>query len=42
MMRWIVGSSLHLRFLMAVIAVAVMFLGIVQLRSMPVDILPEA
>src|SRR5205807_56966 len=41
MMRWIVGSSLHLRFLMAVIAVAVMFLGIVQLRSMPVDILPE-
>ena len=41
MMRWIVGSSLHLRFLMAVIAAAVMFLGIAQLRSMPVDVLPE-
>ena len=41
MMRWIVTSSLHLRFLVVVIAAAVMALGIAQLRSMPVDVLPE-
>src|SRR5207302_8716682 len=41
MMRWVVGSSLHLRFLVAVIAAAVMFVGVTQLRSMPVDVLPE-
>src|SRR5262245_25875873 len=41
MMRWIIGSSLRLRFLMVAIAVAMTFFGIKQLRDMPVDVLPE-
>ena len=41
MMRWIVGSSLKLRFLVVLVAVALMLLGLMQLRGMPVETLPE-
>src|SRR6266699_2179972 len=41
MMRWIVGSSLHFRFLVLAVAAAMMLIGITQLRSMPVDAFPE-
>src|SRR2546430_10016061 len=41
MMRWIVGSSLHLRFLVVALAAAMMFIGLSQLRTMPVDVFPE-
>src|SRR5437879_3118848 len=41
MMRWMVTSSLNLRFLVVVIAAVVMVAGIAQLRAMPVDVLPE-
>jgi CzcA family heavy metal efflux pump len=41
MMRWIVGSSLKLRFLVGLVAVALLLLGFVQLRGMPVETLPE-
>jgi Cu/Ag efflux pump CusA len=40
-MRWIVESSLKLRFLLIIIAAAIMILGVTQLRDMPVDVLPE-
>lgn len=41
MMRWLIESSLRLRFLMLALAVGLMIIGIVGLRTMPVDILPE-
>lgn len=41
MIRWIVESSLRFRGLVVAIAAVVMFLGITQLRDMPVDVLPE-
>jgi CzcA family heavy metal efflux pump len=41
MIRWIVGSSMKLRLLVVAIAAAMMFLGIRQVRRMPVDVLPE-
>ena len=41
MLRGIVGWSLKFRFLVVVIAVALMAFGIAQLRAMPVDVLPE-
>jgi Cu/Ag efflux pump CusA len=41
MMRWIVGSSLKLRFLVVAFAAAMMFFGIPQLGNMPVDVFPE-
>ena len=40
-MRWIVGTSLKLRFLVMFIAAAMIFIGITQLRDMPVDVFPE-
>ena len=40
-MRWIIESSLKLRLLIVIIAAAVMFFGVLQLRNMPVDVLPE-
>jgi CzcA family heavy metal efflux pump len=40
-MRWIIESSLKLRFLLIIIAAAIMFIGVTQLRDMPVDVLPE-
>ena len=41
MMRWIVGSSLKLRFIVIAIGMAMMFFGIGQMRNMPVDVFPE-
>lgn len=41
MMRWIVGSSLKFRFLIAAAAGALMILGYGQLKDMPVDVFPE-
>src|SRR4051794_21596791 len=41
MMRWVVGTSLKLRFLVVAGAAALMFFGIGQLRAMPVDVFPE-
>jgi CzcA family heavy metal efflux pump len=41
MMRWIVGASLRFRFIVLAIAGAMLFLGIGQLRQMPVDVFPE-
>ena len=41
MMHWIVGWSLKFRLFVVALAVAMMFVGITQLRNMPVDALPE-
>ena len=41
MMRWIVGASLQLRYLIVILAGVLMAFGISQLRSMPVDTYPE-
>jgi Cu/Ag efflux pump CusA len=41
MMRWIVGSSLRLRFLVLPAAAALLLIGILQVRAMPANALPE-
>ena len=41
MLRWIVGSSLRFRYVVAASAAALMFFGVQQLRGMPVDVFPE-
>jgi CzcA family heavy metal efflux pump len=41
MMRWIIGSSLRFRFLVVAVAAAMVFLGVGQLRALPVDVFPE-
>jgi CzcA family heavy metal efflux pump len=41
MIRWVVGSSLKLRFLVVAGAAALMFFGITDLRHMAVDVFPE-
>jgi Cu/Ag efflux pump CusA len=41
MMRWIVDTSIGLRFLVIVIAVALMTFGLTQLQDMPIDVFPE-
>src|SRR5919109_719214 len=41
MLRWIVGSSLKLRFLIVPVAAGMVLLGVTQLRHAPVDVLPE-
>jgi Cu/Ag efflux pump CusA len=41
MMRWIVASSLRLRFLVLPAAAGLLLFGIVQARTMPADALPE-
>lgn len=41
MMRWIVGSSLRLRRVLVVAAAALMAVGFVQMKTTPVDTLPE-
>src|SRR5215204_5762090 len=41
MMRWIIGSSLKLRYMVLAIAAAVLLLGVTQLRDTPVDVFPE-
>jgi CzcA family heavy metal efflux pump len=41
MLRWIVGTSLKLRYLVVVAASMMMFFGVAQFRDMPVDVFPE-
>src|SRR5262245_18198858 len=41
MIRWMVGTSLKLRFLVLVIATALMFFGVVQLPNTSLDVFPE-
>ncbi len=41
MLRWIVGASMQLRFLVVIVAVLTVVIGVAQLRKMPVDVLPE-
>jgi CzcA family heavy metal efflux pump len=41
MMEWIIRSSIQFRFLVLVVAAALMAFGATQLRAMPVDVLPE-
>jgi CzcA family heavy metal efflux pump len=41
MMRWIVGSSLKFRYIVAAAAAGLMFFGVQQLRGTPVDVFPE-
>src|SRR5436853_5188378 len=41
MIRWIVGTSLKLRFVVLVMAVALMVLGMVQLPNTQLDVFPE-
>ncbi len=41
MMRWSGQSCLRLRLLVIAIAAGMMFFGVTQLRSMPVDVYPE-
>ena len=41
MMRWIVGTSLKFRYLVVAMGAAMMFVGVVQVRDMPVDVFPE-
>lgn len=40
-MRWIIETSLKLRFLVVVGASMLMFFGVLQIRDMPVDAFPE-
>ncbi len=41
MIRWIVESSMKLRFLVVILAVILLVLGFTQLRQMPINIFPE-
>jgi CzcA family heavy metal efflux pump len=41
MMRWIVGSSLKLRFIVVAVAVGMMAFGFTRLRDTPLDVFPE-
>ncbi len=41
MFRWIIGSSLKFRFLVAAAAAAMVIYGIDRLRDMPIDVFPE-
>ncbi|MEQ1806856.1 MAG: efflux RND transporter permease subunit, partial [Burkholderiaceae bacterium] len=41
MFRWIIASSLNLRFLVLAAAAALVAFGALQLRKMPVDVFPE-
>ncbi len=41
MMRWIIESSLKLRFLIIVVAAVLIAFGVNELRKMPVDVFPE-
>ena len=40
-MRWIVEASLKFRLLVVAVAAALVGVGVVQLRSIPVDVHPE-
>jgi Cu/Ag efflux pump CusA len=40
MVRWLVGMSLKYRYIIVFIALVVIIMGIIQLRSMPVGLFP--
>ena len=41
MMRWVIGSSLRLRYLVVALAGLMLCFGTLQLRDSPVDVFPE-
>src|SRR2546422_2033910 len=41
MMRWIIQTSLKLRFLVVVTAAMLMFFGVAKIHDMPIDAFPE-
>ena len=41
MLRWIIGTSLKSRLIVAALAVGLILFGITQLNKMPIDVLPE-
>ena len=41
MMRWIVRGSMQLRLLMVAAGALLIFIGVTQLRKMPIDVVPE-
>ncbi|MEZ4862296.1 MAG: efflux RND transporter permease subunit [Caldilineaceae bacterium] len=41
MVRWLIESSLRLRFVVVIVAVVLLVTGITLLRAMPVDVFPE-
>ena len=41
MMRWIVASSIKLRFIVVAMAAGMMLYGVTQLRNTPLDVFPE-
>jgi len=41
MLRWLIGSSLKLRFLVVFAAAMLMYFGMTQIRHMPVDVFPD-
>ena len=41
MMRWIVRSSLHFRFIVVALAVGMVAFGATRVSNMPVDVFPE-
>ena len=41
MIRWIIGTSLRLRFLVVVGAAMLIFFGVTQLQNIPLDVYPE-
>lgn len=41
MMRWIIGTSIRLQYLVIVLAVVMLVYGGIQLQEMPVDVFPE-
>jgi Cu/Ag efflux pump CusA len=41
MMRWIVASSIRLRFIVVAMAAGMMIYGFTQLRDTPLDVFPE-
>lgn len=40
MVRWLVGMSLKYRYIVLIISLVLMVLGVIQLRAMPVDLIP--
>ena len=41
MMRWIVESSLRFRVIVVALGVALVYLGSLKLRDVPIDVFPE-
>jgi CzcA family heavy metal efflux pump len=40
-MTWLVGTTLKYRYIVVFLAATLMFIGIIQIRKMPVDVFPE-